>query len=178
MTAPAAAVVTRSPAETQAVGAALAGVLAPGDVVLLCGELGAGKTTFAQGVGDALGVGEPMTSPTFTLVHTYGSDPVIAHVDAWRLSNLREVLDLGLDELIDDGAIALVEWGDTVAEAIGRPAFLVRLERDVEAGDDAAAGKDARDDRRRITLEVTDVSLADRLEEVAGRVAAMEAGRT
>ncbi len=151
------ALTTASPEETQATGAALAAVLAPGDVVLLCGELGAGKTTFVQGVGDALGVGEPMTSPTFTLVQTYGSDPVVVHADAWRLTNLREVLDLGLDELLDDGAIALVEWGDTVAAAVGRPAFVVRLER---TGDG--------EDQRLVTVEVTDESLSARLAKLAG----------
>jgi tRNA threonylcarbamoyladenosine biosynthesis protein TsaE len=145
-------VTTRSPDETRAVAAAFATVLLPGDVVLLCGELGAGKTTFVQGVGDALGVGEPMTSPTFTLVQTYGTFPVVAHADAWRLTNLREVLDLGLDELLDDGAVALVEWGDAVSAAIGRPAFVVSLER---PGDD--------DQERTVTVEVTDEALARRL---------------
>jgi tRNA threonylcarbamoyladenosine biosynthesis protein TsaE len=95
-------------------------VLERGDVVLLCGDLGAGKTTLVQGIGAAFGVDEPMTSPTFILVHTYGEDPLLAHVDAWRLENLSEVLDLGLDELLDEGAIALVEWGNRIAGALGR----------------------------------------------------------
>jgi tRNA threonylcarbamoyladenosine biosynthesis protein TsaE len=118
---------TSSAAGTRALGAMLAGVLERGDVVLLCGELGAGKTTLVQGIGAAFGVDEPMTSPTFILVHTYGEDPVLAHVDAWRLENLGEVLDLGLDELLDEGAIALVEWGNRIAGALGRDAFVVEI---------------------------------------------------
>lgn len=153
MSPPAVEIVTRSAAETRAAGARLGSLLRRGDVVLLCGDLGAGKTTMVQGVGDAFGVGEPMTSPTFTLVRTYGTDPVLAHADVWRLSRLREVLDLGLDELLDDGAIGLVEWGDAVAEAIGRDALVVRLARpDGEP-----------ETTRRITVEARGEAMAARL---------------
>jgi tRNA threonylcarbamoyladenosine biosynthesis protein TsaE len=152
---------TSSPAETRAVGAAIASVLRPGDVLLLAGELGAGKTTLVQGIGDFFGVGEPMTSPTFTLVHTYGTDPVLAHVDVWRLEHLREVLDLGLDELIDAGAIALVEWGDAVAGALGGEAFLVRLERVA-----------AEEEQRSISVEAIGEGPAARLGLLAERLVA------
>ncbi len=121
-------IVSGSPDDTRSFGAALAGVLRPGDVVLLVGELGAGKTTLVGGIGRALGITEPMTSPTFTLMRTYEGDRLVAHVDAWRLENLREVLDLGLEELLDQGAIALVEWGDAVAPLLGTDAIVVRIE--------------------------------------------------
>jgi tRNA threonylcarbamoyladenosine biosynthesis protein TsaE len=150
---------TSSPGETRAVGRAIASILLPGDVLLLAGELGAGKTTLVQGIGDFFGVGEPMTSPTFTLVHTYGTDPVLAHVDVWRLEHLRELLDLGLDELIDAGAIALVEWGDAVAEALGGEAFVVRLER-----------VPAEEGRRSISVEAIGKELGARLEPLADRL--------
>jgi tRNA threonylcarbamoyladenosine biosynthesis protein TsaE len=152
---------TSSPSETRAVGAAIASVLQPGDVLLLAGELGAGKTTLVQGIGDFFGVGEPMTSPTFTLVHTYGTDPLLAHVDVWRLEHLREVLDLGLDELLDAGAIAIVEWGDAVAEALGGEAFLVRLER-----------VPAEEEQRSVSVEAIGEGPVARLELLAGRLAA------
>ena len=120
---------TSSPVETRAVGAALGGVLRPGDIVLLAGELGAGKTTLVQGIGDRMGVDEPMTSPTFTLMRTYDTRPLIAHVDVWRVEHLHEVLDLGLEEVLEEGGVALVEWGDVILPHLGRDAILVRLER-------------------------------------------------
>ena len=152
---------TRSGGETRAAGALLAAALRPGDVVLLCGDLGAGKTTMVQGIGDAFGVGEPMTSPTFTLVRTYATRPVLAHADVWRLCHLREVLDLGLDELLDEGAIGLVEWGDAVADALGRDALVVRLEP--VAGEPETV--------RRITIEARGSSVAARLDAVATELA-------
>lgn len=144
-----------SAADTRAFGARLAGVLNRGDLVLLCGELGAGKTTLVQGIGEAYGIQEAMTSPTFVLVHTYGTDPVLAHADAWRITNLSEVLDLGLDELLDDGAIGLVEWGDRIAGALGREAVVVRI----------TAGPD--DESRTITVSAPSEALLQRVEALA-----------
>lgn len=112
-------------AETQAAAAAVAEVVEPGDVILLDGDLGAGKTTFTQGLARALGVTETVTSPTFTLVRSYptraGFD--LYHVDVYRLERLSEIVDLGLPELIEDNAVAVVEWGLRAAPAL-RPASL------------------------------------------------------
>jgi tRNA threonylcarbamoyladenosine biosynthesis protein TsaE len=154
---------TSSPAETRAFGATLAEVLEPGDIVLLAGELGAGKTTLVQGIGDRFGVSEPMTSPTFTLMRTYDTSPAIAHVDIWRVEHLHEVLDLGLEEVLEDGGIALVEWGDVILPHLGRDAILVRLSRvPADAGDaggpdvaDGAAGRGGAsgEDEREITVQ-------------------------
>jgi tRNA threonylcarbamoyladenosine biosynthesis protein TsaE len=98
---------------TRAVGAVVAGLLEPGDLVLLDGELGAGKTTFVQGMAVALGVADPVTSPTFTLVDVHptkaGFD--LLHVDVYRLEHLHEVVDLAIPEALDEGAVAIVEWG-------------------------------------------------------------------
>jgi tRNA threonylcarbamoyladenosine biosynthesis protein TsaE len=103
---------TTDEAETAAAGAGLAPVLRTGDVVLLSGELGAGKTAFVRGLARALGVPEEdVTSPTFTLVQEYRAPTtVLFHVDLYRLSP-REVEDLGLDEMIGEGILA-IEWPD------------------------------------------------------------------
>jgi tRNA threonylcarbamoyladenosine biosynthesis protein TsaE len=113
---------------THAVAAALAGLAHGGDVVLLAGEMGAGKTAFAQGFGRALGISEPITSPTFTLVHSYDTAGVhLHHADLYRLEHLTEVADLALAELAEFDGIVLVEWGDVAAATFGDH-LLVRLE--------------------------------------------------
>ena len=108
------------PAATKRAAAEVAETLRPGDVVLLEGELGAGKTTFVQGLAAALGVTVPVTSPTFTLMNVYptarGFD--LVHVDAYRLERLSEVTDLALAEMLDEGAVAVVEWGERAAAAL------------------------------------------------------------
>ena len=103
-----------SPGRTRALGAALAPHLRPGDVVLLSGELGAGKTVLVQGVAAGLGVLEPATSPSFALVHEHrGASLRLLHADAWRLASPEEAVDLALAEEVDDGRTALVvEWGE------------------------------------------------------------------
>jgi tRNA threonylcarbamoyladenosine biosynthesis protein TsaE len=115
---------------TRAVAAALAGLSREGDVVLLAGDLATGKTSFAQGFGWALGVTEPITSPTFTLVHSYETGGVtLHHADLYRLDQLSEVADLALAELAEYHGIVLVEWGD-VAESTFGDHLVVRLETD------------------------------------------------
>jgi tRNA threonylcarbamoyladenosine biosynthesis protein TsaE len=112
---------------TRAVAAALAGLSREGDVILLAGDLGSGKTTFAQGFGGALGVTEPITSPTFTLVHSYDTGgATLHHADLYRLDQLSEVADLALGELAEYHGIVLVEWGD-VAESTFGDHLVVRL---------------------------------------------------
>lgn len=128
--------------QTRALAASLAEVARPGDVVLLAGELGAGKTAFAQGFAAGLGVKEPVTSPTFTLVRTYTGRLRLNHVDVYRLEHLQEALDLGLAEMVDDDAVTLVEWGDAVAPAVS-PEF---LEVSLAYGDG--------DDRRTVALRL------------------------
>jgi len=102
------------------VATALAQLSRSGDVIVLAGEMGAGKTAFAQGFGQALGITEPITSPTFTLVHTYDSGRIILHhADLYRLDRLGEVADLGLHEMVEESGVMLVEWGDMAAEILG-----------------------------------------------------------
>ncbi len=103
--------VTRSPAETELAGRRLGERLRPGDVVLLSGELGAGKTTFVRGVAQGAGSPAAVASPTFQLVRLYAGRVQVAHVDLYRVEQPGELADLGRDELADHGAV-VVEWGD------------------------------------------------------------------
>lgn len=122
-------------ADTRAIAAAVAGLAQRGDVVVLAGEMGAGKTAFAQGFGAALGVTEPMTSPTFTLVHEYHVGKLtLLHADLYRLSTQHEVADLALAELVEADGVLLVEWGDVVASMLGEH-LMVRLSP-VDGADD------------------------------------------
>ena len=104
--------------DTRALGAAVATVVGTGDVVVLVGDLGAGKTAFVQGFAAAVGVTAPVTSPTFTLANRYEGRLVVNHLDVYRFERPEEVGDLGLPELLDDG-VTLVEWGDTISSALG-----------------------------------------------------------
>lgn len=103
--------------ETRALGGAVATLAAVGDVVVLVGDLGAGKTAFVQGFAASLGVSAPVTSPTFTLANRYVGRLVVNHLDVYRFEHLDEVQDLALPELLDDG-VTLVEWGDTISLAL------------------------------------------------------------
>lgn len=104
---------------TQALAGAVAALVEPGDVVLLAGELGAGKTAFAQGFGRAVGVDDPITSPTFTLARQYeAAGFMLHHLDVYRLERLSEMADVGINELIDSGGVVLIEWGDVIAPAL------------------------------------------------------------
>jgi tRNA threonylcarbamoyladenosine biosynthesis protein TsaE len=110
---------TTSVAQTQDLAAALGAVALAGDLVLLAGEMGAGKTAFAQGFARGLGITDQVTSPTFTIVQEYSGGRLnLHHLDVYRLENLREVADLGLSEMLDEDAVMLVEWGDAVLPAL------------------------------------------------------------
>jgi tRNA threonylcarbamoyladenosine biosynthesis protein TsaE len=122
---------------TRAVAAAVAGLARSGDVIVLSGEMGAGKTAFAQGFGAALGVDGPMTSPTYTLVHSYEVGRLtLHHADLYRLDTHHQVADLGLSELVEDDGILLVEWGDPVAASLGDHLH-VALAHDTALADDS-----------------------------------------
>ena len=100
--------------QTREVGEALVPQLEPGDVVSLTGELGAGKTSFVQGVARGLGVSAGVVSPTFTLVREYRGRLTIHHVDVYRLERLQDVIDLGFDEMVDSDGVTFIEWGDVI----------------------------------------------------------------
>ena len=111
--------VTGSPEETEAAAARLARHVGRGDLLLLRGEMGAGKTTFVRGLARGMGVAGDVMSPTFHLVRVYGGPVPLAHVDVYRLDAGADLEDLGLDELLDEGAV-VVEWGDRLAAGPAR----------------------------------------------------------
>jgi tRNA threonylcarbamoyladenosine biosynthesis protein TsaE len=138
-------VVTSSAEDTRKVAAALAELLAPGDVVSLTGDLGAGKTTFVQGAARGLGVTEQVSSPTFVLVREYRGDVPVCHIDVYRLDRLQEVIDLGFEDLLDPGSVIFVEWGDAIEPLL--PDEHLRVELRTEEGDGrrlSFAGRGAR----------------------------------
>jgi len=101
--------------DTRAVGAAIAPLLRIHDVMVLTGELGAGKTTLVRGIASGLGASEHVASPTFTLIREYVTGRIpIAHVDVFRLDRVQDVVDLSLDEVEDGACVLIVEWGDAV----------------------------------------------------------------
>lgn len=111
-----------SVATTHEIAGVIAGLVRPRDIIVLAGDMGAGKTAFTVGFTRALGVSEDdqVSSPTFTLVHSYNSGRIpVLHADLYRLNSMAEVADLGLREQVDLGAVALVEWGDVAVDVIG-----------------------------------------------------------
>ena len=129
-----------SVATTHAIAGVIAGLVRPRDIIVLAGDMGAGKTAFTVGFTRALGVSEEdqVSSPTFTLVHSYNSGRIpVLHADLYRLNSMAEVADLGLREQVDLGAVALVEWGDVAADVIGDS---VTIELSHDEDDDDARG--------------------------------------
>jgi tRNA threonylcarbamoyladenosine biosynthesis protein TsaE len=111
---------TSSAEETEAVGERLAADLSPGDVVLVSGELGAGKTTLIRGACRALGVTEPVTSPTFTIGHTYSGRVPVSHLDLYRLADLGQEDPALLDDYLTPDAVAFIEWPGTAEPRLER----------------------------------------------------------
>jgi len=117
-----------SAAETEALGARIAARLQPGDVVLLSGDLGAGKTTLIRGACRALGITAPVTSPTFTIGQRYGGGRMpVSHLDLYRLESLEDEDPALLDDYLRADAVAFVEWPGAGEGRLGRPALEVRL---------------------------------------------------
>ena len=124
--------------DTRGIAQAIAKLVRAGDMIVLIGEMGSGKTTFSQHFAHALGVTEPVTSPTFNLLHNYsGGRLQLHHADLYRLERTGELDDLGLTELQEAGGVMLVEWGDVVGDALGT-GLIVKL-----AVPDNAASEDS-----------------------------------
>lgn len=151
---------TSSADDTRKLAEQLASVVRAGDILLLSGDLGAGKTTWTQGFGRGLGVTDQITSPTFTLLRNHpGRELELLHADVYRLDMLQEVVDLGLTELVDDAAVAVVEWGDLAAPALPADYLAVTI----ELGDE--------DDDRTFTLLPVGRSWTQRTDEITAAVA-------
>lgn len=152
----------RCPEQTAQVASVLAARLKPGDAVLLTGELASGKTTFTKAVTAALGSTDLVTSPTFTLAQIYSSPGApILHVDAYRLADVAEYIDLGLDEQVEE-SITLVEWGEKIASEFPCH-LLIEFTAGTEAPDDRTLSFSSTCERWRGTL----AELRDGMPEVA-----------
>ncbi len=127
--------------DTRDLAAALAELARPSDLLVLVGDLGAGKTAFTQGFGRGLGIDDQITSPTFALVRSYTGRLDLYHLDVYRLDQVAEALDLGLSELLDDGSVTVIEWGDRVAPVLPHDYLEVHLRFPPldEDGDDGSA---------------------------------------
>lgn len=146
-------------AATHAIASVIAGLSRAGDIIVLAGEMGAGKTAFAQGFGRSLGITEAITSPTFTLVHSYpcpGGRRTLHHADIYRLERTGDVEELALHELAEFGGTVLIEWGDVAAAGLGDH-LEVRLSND-EHDDDLDADVETDDEA---TDETTDGATDD-----------------
>lgn len=121
--------------DMQALGSRLAGLLRPGDLVLLTGDLGAGKTTLTQGIGEGLGVRGAVTSPTFVISRIHPGPVPLVHVDAYRLGGLEELDDLDLDVSLDD-SVTVVEWGGGIAEGLSEHRLEIDIRRPATADDE------------------------------------------
>lgn len=125
---------TRSPEETRRLASALSPLLLPGDFISLSGDLGAGKTTFVQGLGAGLGIVDHVTSPSFILMKEYlGGRYPLMHLDVYRLSRAQELIDLGYDDFLDPSYIVVVEWGDVVEPLLPRDHLLIEITSSSEA---------------------------------------------
>ena len=149
---------TRDAAQTHALGQRLGTLLRAGDVVVLDGELGTGKTVLAKGIAVALGVSEPVVSPTFTVVREYDAPLPLVHVDVYRLDHLQELHDLGFDDLVGGDAVTVVEWGDRVSAALPSDRLRVLLELGVA------------DDDRVVSVEAAGMSWSERRDALAAAV--------
>jgi tRNA threonylcarbamoyladenosine biosynthesis protein TsaE len=159
------AVATSSPQDTQALAAVLSEHLVVGDLIVLAGDLGAGKTCFAQGLGAGLGIVERMTSPTFTLVNRYESGRLeLHHLDVYRLDDIAETLDLDLPELLEVG-VTVIEWGEEIDQVLPVDHLTVRLQYP-----DLATEDHVDDDERLIHLEAGGPGWSERLKLIAPAV--------
>ena len=121
--------ITESPAETEALGAALGKILPPGSVLAYRGDLGAGKTAFTRGLARGLGYTEPVTSPTYTIVNEYiGGRLPLFHFDMYRLGSAEDLWDIGWEDYLERGGVCAVEWSENVEEAM-EGAISVTLEK-------------------------------------------------
>ncbi len=121
--------ITNSPEETEKLGAALGRVIAPGTVIAYSGDLGAGKTAFTRGIARGLGILEPVTSPTYTIVNEYlGGRLPLFHFDMYRLTSSEDLWDIGWEDYLDRNGICAVEWSENVKDALENP-LLVQIEK-------------------------------------------------
>jgi tRNA threonylcarbamoyladenosine biosynthesis protein TsaE len=149
--------VTKSGEETQSCGYKLGSLLKPGDVVVLEGGLGAGKTVFTGGIAKALGIKGYITSPTFTIVNEYSGSLPLYHFDAYRIDDPDEMFEIGFEEYLEAGGVVVVEWAERIKELIPDNNIYVKIEK-LPGGniDESSAGCAESYNRRIITIEFPD----------------------
>lgn len=158
-------ITTHSAEETQRLGETLGRLLEPGDVAGLSGELGAGKTALAQGIGRGLGVDEPVSSPTFALVHEYAGRVPVWHLDTYRVASLDELIDLSWTDLLAGGGVVLVEWPERIAAALPADRLDIRL-------------ADGGGDTREIEIEARGGRMREVVSRLAGKIGRSARGGT
>ena len=150
-----------APRDTAAIAQVVASLVQPDDVIVLGGDLGAGKTAFTKALCAQLGVTDPVTSPTFTLAQRYdGGRLQVHHLDVYRIDQIDEVIDLALPELFESKGLVVIEWGDTIAPALPANYLMVRFE--------FGAG----DDDRRLEFSAIGPSWSARLDQLRAKLSA------
>ena len=127
---------SNGPNDTEIIAKALAKKLKPSDVICLRGDLGVGKTAFVQGLVKGLGVTEPISSPTFTIVNCYtGGKMPIYHFDVYRIEDSDEMYEIGFDEYVYGDGVTVIEWPDNIADILPDGAYNITIEKDYEKGE-------------------------------------------
>ena len=127
--------ISNSPDETQAFAADMAKRLSAGDVLCLYGDLGAGKTAFVQGLAKGLGIDEPITSPTFTIVNEYEGRLPLYHFDVYRIADSDEMYEVGFDEYVYGEGVSVIEWPQLIADILPERRFDIEIKKDLEKGE-------------------------------------------
>lgn len=128
--------ISNSAADTQKIAAELVNTLTPGSVICMYGDLGAGKTAFVQGMAVALGIDEPVTSPTFTIVNEYYGKMPLYHFDVYRIGSSDEMFEIGFDEYIDGDGISVIEWAELIEDMLPEDRINITILKNMEKGED------------------------------------------
>lgn len=136
--------ISNSSDETKKIAYEFSKSLKSGDVVCMYGEMGVGKTAFVQGLAEGLGITEPITSPTFTIVNEYCGRLALYHFDVYRIGEAEEMYEIGYDEYIDGDGVSVIEWPQLINELLPRKRYNITIEKDYETGNY---------DYRKITIE-------------------------
>lgn len=128
--------ISNSAADTKKIAAELVNTLNPGSVICMYGDLGAGKTAFVQGMAAALGIDEPVTSPTFTIVNEYYGKMPLYHFDVYRIGSSDEMFEIGFDEYIDGDGISVIEWAELIEDILPEDRINVTILKNMDKGED------------------------------------------
>ena len=122
--------------ETRQIAAEITKKLKPGSVICMYGDLGAGKTAFVQGMARALGINEPVTSPTFTIVNEYYGTLPLYHFDVYRIGSSDEMYEIGFDEYINGNGICVIEWAELIEDILPEDSICITIRKNIDKGED------------------------------------------